>query len=122
MASWVWVISSGSRSDSWSWDASPAFVWPTGNLYVTARNTNNATQSGAKVVLYAPTWAATHAAMDYSSVAASGKAIARAFLNRPDYYFIYRPHPSVGTSSAVEREADDEIRAAVTRNGLSTRK
>jgi CDP-glycerol glycerophosphotransferase (TagB/SpsB family) len=65
--------------------------------------------SDVTTVLYAPTWRATHESMDYSSVTRFGLAIAQAFVNREDCYFIYRPHPGTGTTSAAEAAANRQI-------------
>jgi hypothetical protein len=70
--------------------------------------------SDVTTVLYAPTWRATHESMDYSSVTRFGLTIAQAFVNREGYYFIYRPHPSTGTTSAAEATANRQITDMVT--------
>jgi hypothetical protein len=70
-----------------------------------------------KVVLYAPTWRATHTSMNYSSIGAFGWEIAEAILNHDEFYFVYRPHPAVGTTCTAEREADQRIKEAVEQSG-----
>ena len=66
-----------------------------------------------RVVLYAPTWSAYHDSMNYSSIAAYGERIAEAFVDHPDFHFIYRPHPSVGISNEDEAKAHAAILARV---------
>lgn len=49
-----------------------------------------------KVVIYAPTWEATHRSMRYTSVDVYGEKIVDALLDNDDYFFIYKPHPNLG--------------------------
>ena len=51
---------------------------------------------GKKVVIYAPTWEATHRSMRYTSVDVYGEKIVDALLDNDDYFFIYKPHPNLG--------------------------
>ena len=52
--------------------------------------------SGRQVILYAPTWEATHRSMNYTSVGRYGKQIVDDILEDNRYYFIYKPHPNLG--------------------------
>jgi hypothetical protein len=52
--------------------------------------------SNRPVVIYAPTWEATYESMNYSSVADHGVNLATQIMESGQYYFIYRPHPSIG--------------------------
>ncbi len=49
-----------------------------------------------KVVIYAPTWEATHRSMRYTSVDVYGKKIIDTILSDEQYYLIYKPHPNLG--------------------------
>ena len=51
---------------------------------------------GKKVVLYAPTWEATHRSMNYTSVDIYGKKIVEQLLEDDRYFLIYKPHPNLG--------------------------
>ncbi|HIP41299.1 MAG TPA: hypothetical protein EYG90_02150 [Campylobacterales bacterium] len=53
---------------------------------------------GRKVVIYAPTWEATHRSMRYTSVDIYGEQIVDALLSDERYYFIYKPHPNLGAN------------------------
>ncbi|PMG75687.1 hypothetical protein BCU84_15050 [Shewanella sp. 10N.286.51.B7] len=60
-------------------------------------------------VMYAPTWAATHESMNYSSIAKYGETIAERLLNDERYQLIYKPHPAVGTTCEMEKQAHLKI-------------
>lgn len=49
-----------------------------------------------KVILYAPTWEATHETMNYTSLDDYGLSIVETILNNPNYFLIYKPHPNTG--------------------------
>lgn len=50
-----------------------------------------------KVILYAPTWEATHSTMNYTSVKEYGLTLVKTLLENPNYIVIYKPHSAVGT-------------------------
>jgi len=52
---------------------------------------------GKKVIIYAPTWEATHRAMRYTSVDIYGEKIVDSIINS-DYFLIYKPHPNLGAN------------------------
>ncbi|MCL1067022.1 CDP-glycerol glycerophosphotransferase family protein [Shewanella olleyana] len=56
-------------------------------------------------VMYAPTWAATHESMNYSSIAKYGEELVAKILNDERYQLVYKPHPAVGTTCSKERQA-----------------
>ncbi len=53
---------------------------------------------GKTVVIYAPTWEATHRSMRYTSVDIYGEKIVDTILGDEQYYFIYKPHPNLGAN------------------------
>ena len=53
---------------------------------------------GKKVIIYAPTWEATHRSMRYTSVDVYGEKIVDTILNNDNYYLIYKPHPNLGAN------------------------
>ncbi|HEY5231714.1 MAG TPA: CDP-glycerol glycerophosphotransferase family protein [Galbitalea sp.] len=65
------------------------------------------------VILYAPTWEGDRASMDYSSVEASGEAIATAVLQDPSLRLLYRPHPWLGRVRPASAAADARIRRSI---------
>lgn len=60
-------------------------------------------------VMYAPTWAATHDSMNYSSVATYGETIVQKILENESLQLIYKPHPSIGKSCRKEKAAHSRI-------------
>jgi len=50
---------------------------------------------GKKVIIYAPTWEATHRSMRYTSVDVYGEKIVNSIIDS-DYFLIYKPHPNLG--------------------------
>jgi hypothetical protein len=53
-------------------------------------------KSEKTTILYAPTDESTHESMRYTSLDRLGIKIVDTILNNPNYYLIYRPHPSTG--------------------------
>jgi hypothetical protein len=51
-----------------------------------------------KVILYAPTWEATHRSMRYTSVDIYGEQIVNKILEDNKYFLIYKPHPNLGAN------------------------
>lgn len=51
---------------------------------------------GKQVVIYAPTYEATHRSMRYTSVDVYGEKIASQIIDSKKYFFIYKPHPNLG--------------------------
>lgn len=50
-----------------------------------------------KVLLYAPTWEATHSSMNYTSVSIFGVELVKQILNNENFILIYKPHDALGT-------------------------
>jgi hypothetical protein len=53
-----------------------------------------------KVILYAPTWEATHESMNYSSVSKYGEILIKFLLLKKEYLIIYKPHSAIGTKDS----------------------
>ena len=51
---------------------------------------------GKRVVIYAPTYEATHRSMRYTSVDIYGEKIVNQIIDSKKYFFIYKPHPNLG--------------------------
>lgn len=64
--------------------------------------------AGRRTVFYAPTWEGDGASMAYSSVARSGEAIVRSFVDA-GWQVIYRPHPHTGKYDPATRAAHKRI-------------
>lgn len=62
-----------------------------------------------KVIIYAPTWEATHEAMNYTSLGEHGLKIVNAIMNDPSLYLIYKPHPNTGSRTAEIKRINEEI-------------
>lgn len=62
-----------------------------------------------KVILYAPTWEATHPSMNYTSVPKYGVFIVSEILKNPDYILIYKPHSALGSRNEDCKNANEEI-------------
>jgi len=62
-----------------------------------------------KVILYAPTWEATHSSMDYTSVPVFGIELVKSILENDNYIFIYKPHSALGTRDENVKIANDSI-------------
>ena len=62
-----------------------------------------------KVILYAPTWEATHPSMNYTSVSKYGVFIVNEILNNPEYILIYKPHSALGSRNEDCKIANEEI-------------
>ncbi len=50
-----------------------------------------------KVLLYAPTWEATHASMNYTSVPVFGVELVKKILENENFILIYKPHEALGS-------------------------
>ena len=79
----------------------------------TEDNCSESRDSGRKIVLYAPTWEATHQSMDYTSIRSFGEELTKNILNDPNYYLIYRPHPKAGVRDKQVATIDARIKKAV---------
>jgi len=51
-----------------------------------------------QVIMYAPTWEATHRSMRYTSVDIYAEKIVDIILSNEKYFFIYKPHPNLGAN------------------------
>jgi hypothetical protein len=72
--------------------------------------------AGKKVVLYAPTWEATHRSMNYTSVDKYGKQIVNDILDDNQYYFIYKPHPNLGAYDDNVKEIHNALLKKIERH------
>jgi hypothetical protein len=64
---------------------------------------------GQKVILYAPTWEATHPTMNYTSIPICGIELVKQILANDDYYLIYKPHSALGSRDESARQANLQI-------------
>ena len=62
-----------------------------------------------KVILYAPTWEATHSSMNYTSVHKYGVGLVNKILQNDKYILIYKPHSAIGTRDKKARKANKKI-------------
>jgi hypothetical protein len=62
-----------------------------------------------KVIIYAPTWEATHKSMNYTSVDKHGIKIVKQILNSDKYFLIYKPHPNLGANSQTVKKSHNTI-------------
>jgi CDP-glycerol glycerophosphotransferase (TagB/SpsB family) len=69
--------------------------------------------TGKKIILYAPTWEATHLSMNYTSLPDYGLDFVKAILAHNDYYLIYRPHPNTGSRDELTKETNQQIKQLV---------
>lgn len=69
-----------------------------------------------KVVLYAPTWEATHDSMNYTSLNDFGIAIVSQILADPRFYLIYKPHPNTGSRDATTNRINKTILSLLEEN------
>ena len=70
-------------------------------------------QDNQKVILYAPTWEATHPSMNYTSVPKYGVSLVEQILENEDYILIYKPHSALGTRDENAKIADEKIKKLV---------
>ncbi|MBE8233210.1 MAG: hypothetical protein HAW67_05690 [Endozoicomonadaceae bacterium] len=70
-------------------------------------------QTDKKVILYAPTWEATHFSMNYTSLPDYGVSFVNDIIEDDDYYLIYRPHPNTGSRDLLTKQADLKIREII---------
>jgi CDP-glycerol glycerophosphotransferase (TagB/SpsB family) len=66
-------------------------------------------KSDKTTILYAPTDESTHIAMRYTSIDRLGVKIVDTILNNPNYYLIYRPHPSTGKHDENIAKINEQI-------------
>jgi len=64
---------------------------------------------GKQVIMYAPTWEATHQSMRYTSVDIYGEKIVDIVLGDEKYFFIYKPHPNLGAHDEKVRDSHNKI-------------
>jgi hypothetical protein len=74
-------------------------------------------ETGARVVLYAPTWEGAQPSVAYSSVRTHGVRLVRGLIEDGRFDVIYRPHPLIGVSSPAYAVADRTIRDAIAAAG-----
>ena len=75
---------------------------------------------GRKVILYAPTWEATHRSMNYTSVDKYGEQIVKSILDDNRYYFIYKPHPNLGANDKNVKEIHQSLLKKIAKNKYAT--
>jgi len=66
-----------------------------------------------KVILYAPTWEATHPSMNYTSVPIYGVSFVKKILENEKYILIYKPHSALGTRDEDSKVANEKIKKLV---------
>jgi CDP-glycerol glycerophosphotransferase (TagB/SpsB family) len=73
-----------------------------------------------KIILYAPTWEATHLSMNYTSLPDYGLGFVNAILEHDDYYLIYRPHPNTGSRDELTKKINEDIKKLVKQSDSGT--
>jgi CDP-glycerol glycerophosphotransferase (TagB/SpsB family) len=68
----------------------------------------NLEKSIKKIILYAPTWEATHDSMNYSSIDKFGVKLIEMLIDEK-YTIIYKPHPAVGTKKPKVKKEHEKI-------------
>jgi len=63
-----------------------------------------------KVILYAPTWEATHDSMNFTSLNEYGLELVSKILDNPNYYLVYKPHPNTGSRDTVTKNINNKIK------------
>lgn len=66
-----------------------------------------------RVILYAPTWEATHPSMDYTSVPVFGEKLVSLILSNEKNILIYKPHSALGSRNENAKNADLNIQKIV---------
>jgi CDP-glycerol glycerophosphotransferase (TagB/SpsB family) len=72
------------------------------------------------VILYAPTWEATHSSMNYTSLKKYGLPLVLQLLKNPNFHLIYRPHSSTGTVDAEIKKIHQQILSLVNKSPNAT--
>ena len=62
-----------------------------------------------RVILYAPTWEATHDSMNYTSVPIFGVKLVENILKNKKNILIYKPHSAIGTRNEDVKTAHEKI-------------
>ncbi len=70
-------------------------------------------RDGQNVILYAPTWEATHPSMNYTSVPKYGVELVEKILANENNILIYKPHSAIGVRDEDAKKADMEIKRKV---------
>jgi len=73
-------------------------------------------EEGQRVILYAPTWEATHPSMNYTSVPTFGIDLVNKILEDKNNIFIYKPHSALGVRDENAKNANDEILRIISEN------
>lgn len=66
-----------------------------------------------RVILYAPTWEATHPSMNYTSVPKYGVELVEKIVANENNILIYKPHSALGTRNEDSKTANKLIRKIV---------
>ena len=67
-----------------------------------------------KVILYAPTWEATHPSMNYTSVPVFGVELVKNIIENENYILIYKPHSALGSRDEKAKIANETILKMIT--------
>ena len=70
-------------------------------------------KSAKKIILYAPTWEATHDSMNFTSLNDYGLTLVSRLLENPNYYLLYKPHPNTGSRDSVAKRINNEIQKMI---------
>jgi len=63
-----------------------------------------------KIILYAPTWEATHNSMNFTSLNDYGLTLVNKLLEDENYYLLYKPHPNTGSRDSITKRINNEIK------------
>jgi len=63
-----------------------------------------------KIILYAPTWEATHNSMNFTSLNDYGLTLVNKLLEDENYYLLYKPHPNTGSRDSIAKRINNEIK------------
>jgi len=69
-----------------------------------------------KVILYAPTWEATHSSMNYTSVPIFGIELVSKILEDENNILIYKPHSALGSRDEDSKIANEKILKIISEN------
>lgn len=69
-----------------------------------------------KVILYAPTWEATHSSMNYTSVATFGEKLVETIINDENLVLIYKPHSALGTRDDEVKSCNEKIVSLISKS------
>lgn len=73
-------------------------------------------ESKKKKILYAPTWEAHYKEMDYCSVVKHGLELVKEIIGNPNFIFIYKPHPLIGTQRRSIKKTHNKIKDLINKS------